>query len=76
MILVVIENTKLKLALAIPTGTTIMLAKEAIDASPLVAGKTIVKIVKDNNISTKSFTHCFSFTNFRDKLVFDFVDFI
>ena len=41
MISVVKENTRLKLALAIPTGTPITLAKEIIDITPLVVGKTI-----------------------------------
>ena len=38
---VVKENTRLKLALAIPTGAAIILAKEIIDIPPLVADKTI-----------------------------------
>ena len=38
---VVKESIKLKLALAIPTGAPIILAKEIIDIPPLVADKTI-----------------------------------
>ena len=41
MIPIVIENAKLKFALAIPTDASIALAKEAIDTPPLVADKTI-----------------------------------
>ena len=35
------ENTRLKLALDIPTGAPIILAKEIIDIPPLVADKTV-----------------------------------
>ena len=38
---VVKESIKLKLALVIPTGAPIILAKEIIDIPPLVADKTI-----------------------------------
>ena len=38
---VVIENAKLKLALAIPTGAPITVGNEAIEMLPLVADKTI-----------------------------------
>ena len=38
---VVQENRRLKLALAIPTAIPIILAKGAIDISPLVADKAI-----------------------------------
>ena len=38
---VVKENTRVKLALPIPTGTPITLVKEIIDNPPLVADKTI-----------------------------------
>ena len=41
IILVVKENTRLKLAFAIPTGAPIILAKEIIDIPPLVADKII-----------------------------------
>ena len=41
LIFVVKENTRIKLALAIPTGFLIILAKEVIHISPLVADKTI-----------------------------------
>ena len=41
MILVVKGNTELKFTLAIPTGGTIRLAKEAIDTPPLVSGKKV-----------------------------------
>ena len=37
----VIENSKLKPALAIPTGTLITIANEAIEMVPLVTDKTI-----------------------------------
>ena len=40
-ILVVKENIKLKLALAISTGALVTLAKEIIDTPPLVADTTI-----------------------------------
>ena len=36
-----IENVRLKLALAIPTGAPITVAKDAIEMLPLVAHKTI-----------------------------------
>ena len=51
------ENAKLGIVLAIATGASIILAKETIDTPPLAADKTI-----------KSFTHCFSFTNFCNKI--------
>ena len=38
---VVKENARVKLALAIPAGVPVMLAKEIIDTPPLVADKTI-----------------------------------
>ena len=38
---VVKENTRVKLALPIPAGAPITLAKEIIDTPPLVADKTI-----------------------------------
>ena len=41
MIPVVKENTKLNLALAIRSGTPVILANEIIDIPPLVADKTI-----------------------------------
>ena len=43
---VVKENTILKLAFAIPTGTPTTLAKEIIDIPPLAAGKTIKALSK------------------------------
>ena len=44
MILVIKEKIKVKLALAIPTGTPIILANEIIDTRPVVALK-IIKIL-------------------------------
>ena len=41
IISVVKENTRVKLALAVPAGTPITFSKEIIDAPPLVADKTI-----------------------------------
>ena len=41
MILVVKENTWLKLTLVIPTGVSIMLAELTIETPPLAADKTI-----------------------------------
>ena len=38
---VVKENTRVKLALTIPAGAPVTLAKEIIDTPPLVADKTI-----------------------------------
>ena len=46
MILVVKENTRLKLALAIPTGAPITLAKEIIDNPSVVADKVIKLLSK------------------------------
>ena len=43
---VVKENTRVKLALAIPTGTPITLAKEIMDTPTLVADKTIKVLSK------------------------------
>ena len=40
------ENTRLRLALVIPIGAPIAVAKDAIEASPLVTGKT--KIYQSN----------------------------
>ena len=45
-ILIVIENVKLKLSLAIPTGNPITVANEAIEMLPLVADKTIKDLSK------------------------------
>ena len=44
--MVIIENAKLKLALADPTGAPITLANEAIETPPLVADKTIKDLSK------------------------------
>ena len=46
MIPVVKENIKVKLALAIPTGAPIALAKEIVDIPPPVADKTIKVLSK------------------------------
>ena len=46
MIPVVKENARLKLALAIPTRTPIILAKEIIDISPLIADETVQVLSK------------------------------
>ena len=66
----VIENAKLKLALANPIGAPIAVAHNAIEIPPLAADEKmkdlyskskkkrfIVKIVKGNNIFAKPFTH-------------------
>ena len=45
-ILVDIENARLKLALAIPTGASITVADDAIEMLPLVADKTIKDLSK------------------------------
>ena len=50
-----IENARLQLSLAIPTGAPITVANDAIKMSLFVANKTI-KIVKRNNIFTMLFT--------------------
>ena len=44
--IVIIENAKLKLALANPTGAPITLANEAMETPPLVADKTIRDLSK------------------------------
>ena len=41
-----IGNTKIKLALAIPTGTPITIANNAIEMLPLVADKAIKDLAK------------------------------
>ena len=46
IISVVKENTRVKLAFAIPTGTPTMLVKEIIDTPPLVADKTFKVLLK------------------------------
>ena len=46
MISVVKENTRLKLALAIPAGTPIILVKVIIDIPTLIADKTIKVLSK------------------------------
>ena len=46
MVPVVKENTKLKLALAIPTGVLIILVKEAIYITPPAADKPIKVLLK------------------------------
>ena len=50
-----IENARLQLSLAIPTGAPITVANDAIKMPLFVANKTI-KIVKRNNIFTMLFT--------------------
>ena len=50
-----IENARLQLSLAIPTGAPITVANDAIKMPSFVANKTI-KIVKRNNIFTMLFT--------------------
>ena len=40
------ENTRLKLALVIPVGAPIAVAKDAIETSPLVTDKTIKDLSK------------------------------
>ena len=40
------ENTRLKLALFIPTGAPITVANDAIEMLPLVADKTIKDLLK------------------------------
>ena len=55
---VVIENARLKLALATPTGAPITVANDAIDMLPVVKIKQwLIKIVKRSNIFTKLFAH-------------------
>ena len=59
-ITVEIENSRLKLALAILTGAPIKAANDVIEMIPLVADKTIndlSKPSKKRNIFTKPFTH-------------------
>ena len=41
MIVVIIENANLKLALAVPAGARITLAKETIDTPPLASEKSM-----------------------------------
>ena len=57
-ILLVKENAKLKFAFVISTGAPITVANEAIEMLPLVA----------------LFTHSFSFANFSNKILFNFID--
>ena len=62
------EDTRVKLALAIPAEDSITVAKEIIDPPPLVAVKknySLVKIIKNSNVFTKCFTYYYSFLNFR-----------
>ena len=54
-------------------------SNEAIETPSLVSDKTnrsSLTISKRCNILTKSFTHCFSFTNLSNKIVFYFISFI
>ena len=57
---VVKENAKLKRVLAIPTGTPITLAIEAIETPPLVADKTIKALSKYINIFTHLLIYFYS----------------
>ena len=55
-----IENARLTLALAIPTGTPIKVANDAIEMLPLAVDKTIKHLnqkIKRSIIFTKPFTH-------------------
>ena len=72
------ENTRLKLALAIPTETSITLVKKWQIFLHLLQMKQLklVKIIKSSNVFSEFFTHCLSFLNFRIKIVSDFIDFI
>ena len=54
---VVREKNKVRLALAIPTGATIILGNEIIDTPPLVALKTIIAW----SIQSKSATYLLNF---------------
>ena len=42
----VIESAKLRLALAVPTGTPVTVANEAIETLPLITDKTIKDLSK------------------------------
>ena len=53
----VTEKTKVKLALAIPTGTPTTLVNEQIDTPPIVALKTI----KNVSMESKAVTYLLSF---------------
>ena len=53
-----IENVRLRLALAIPTGVPIRVANDAIGMLPLVSDrKRFINAVKRSNILTKPFAH-------------------
>ena len=54
MIPVEIENTKLKLALTIPTGAPITVANDAIEMLPVVTDKTIADLL---NTKKKWYTY-------------------
>ena len=52
-----IENARVKLAFTIPSVATITVANDAIEMLPIVADKTINKIIKSSNIFTNALTH-------------------
>ena len=55
-----IENASLKIALALPTGTPITVANDAVEMLPVVTDKKIIKnikIVKRINVFTEPFAH-------------------
>ena len=70
---VVMEKAKLKLKLAIPISATITVEKKQQILHHLLQIKKIKALSKQSkaaNTFTKSFTQCFSSTNFADKIVF------
>ena len=55
-----VENTKLRLALVMSTGAPLTLANEAIETTLIIADKTsFVKIIKHWKIFTECFTDYF-----------------
>ena len=55
-----IENASLKIALALPTGTPITVANDAVEMLPVVTDTKIIKnikIVKRINVFTEPFAH-------------------
>ena len=63
---IVIENAKLKLALAIPTVAPIAVGNEAIEMLPLVADKTIKTCQNGQKNNKKTIDLCYSLILFHE----------
>ena len=72
-----IENARTKLALTIPTEAPITAENDAIEMLPVVTDKTINDLSKYSEEAIYLLSlHSFSFFNLRNKIIFNFIDFV